>query len=33
MDHTELETNPDLDIDPTIWEGLDQWLSPWTGGA
>jgi len=31
MEYPEIETTPDLAIDPTIWEGLDHWLSPYTG--
>jgi hypothetical protein len=33
MEFSEIETQPDLGLDPTIWEGLDQWLSPWVGEA
>jgi hypothetical protein len=33
MEFSEIETQPDLELDPTIWEGLDQWLSPWVGEA
>jgi hypothetical protein len=31
MDYPELETDFSLELEPTIWEGLDTWLTEQEG--